>query len=97
MRRAGWWGGVTSATRGLTVGCSKSPESQTARELDPAAVGARFSGGEILRSDIQAAVENRLASVPKPVAAETRQLMVRKVVERRVRLARLVAEAKAKG
>ena len=89
--------GLLSATLALPVGCSKSPESQPARELDPAAVVARFSGGEILRSEIQAAVENRLASVPKPVAAETRQLMVRKVVERRVRLARLVAEAKAKG
>lgn len=89
--------GLLSATLALPVGCSKAPESQPARELDPAAVVARFSGGEILRSEIQAAVANRLASVPKPVAAETRQLMVRKVVERRVRLAMLVAEAKAKG
>jgi len=89
--------GLMSATFALSVSCSKAPESEPAPQLDPAAVVAQFSGGEIRRSDIQAAVENRLASVPKPVAAETRQLVVKKVVERRVRVAMLVAEARAKG
>lgn len=89
--------GLLSVTLALPVGCSKAPESVSAPQPDPEAVVARFSGGEIRRSEIQAAVENRLASVPRPVAPETRQLMVRKVVERRVRLAMLVAEAKSKG
>ena len=88
---------LLSVTLALPVGCSKAPEAVPAPQLDPEAVVARFSGGEIRRSEIQAAVANRLASVPAPVAPETRQLAVRKVVERRVRLAMLVAEAKAKG
>ena len=89
--------GLLLMTFVLPVGCAKAPPAAPAAQLDPAAVVARFTGGEIRRSEIQAAVENRLASVPRPVAPETRQLMVRKVVERRVRLAMLIAEAKAKG
>lgn len=89
--------GVLWVTLALPLGCRKAPESVPSPQLDPEAVVARFSEGEIRRSEIQAAVENRLASVPRPVAPETRQVMVRKVVERRVRLAMLIAEAKAKG
>lgn len=89
--------GLLSVTLALPVGCSKAHEAAPAPQLDPEAVVARFAGGEIRRSEIQAAVENRLASVPRPVAPETRQVMVRKVVERRVRLAKLIAEAKSKG
>lgn len=81
----------------LPVGCAKAPPSASAPQADLQAVVARFSGGEIRRSEIQEAVENQLAAVPRPVAPETRQLMVKKVVERRVRLAMLIAEAKAKG
>jgi len=89
--------GLLFVTLALPVGCAKAPQAVPAPQLDPAAVVARFSGGEIRRSEIQAAVANRLASVPRPVAPETRELTVRKVVERRVRLAMLIAEAKAKG
>ena len=59
---------LLSVTLALPVGCSKAPEAVPAPQLDPEAVVARFSGGEIRRSEIQAAVANRLASVPAPVA-----------------------------
>jgi parvulin-like peptidyl-prolyl isomerase len=46
---------------------------------------------------LQKAGEHRLESVPKPVSAEVRRLMVRRVIERRVRIAKLRSEAEAKG
>lgn len=66
-------------------------------QFDPEAVVAKFSGGLIRRGEIRSAVERRLASVPGPVAPETRRLIVRRVIERQVRAAMLNAEATAKG
>ena len=83
-------------TLGTLWGCRKTPESEAPAPA-PDAVVARFKGGEIRRSEISAAVENRLAAVPRPVDSETRRSAVRKVLERRVRVAALTAEAKASG
>lgn len=66
-------------------------------QVDPAAVVARWSGGEIRRGDIQQALDNNFASLPQPVSAEDRRQVVRKVVERRVRTERLYAEAQNQG
>ena len=73
-------------------GCSPS----SAPPPDPNAVIARFSGGEIRRSDISEAVERRLAS-ERNQTPDARKIVVRRIVERRVRIAMLEAEAKAKG
>lgn len=89
--------GIGLACTLLAAGCSDKSQVQAASDADPNAVVARFSGGEIRRSEIRVAVENRLASAPRPIASETRQVAVRKVVERRVRVAMLEAEARAKG
>ncbi|MEO8196416.1 MAG: peptidylprolyl isomerase [Thermoanaerobaculia bacterium] len=88
---------VALASVGLLAACRSAPEPDAAASPDPEAIVARFSGGEIRRSEIAAAVARRLASVPGPVAPETRRLIVRKVVERRVRITALRAEVKAKG
>lgn len=76
-----------------TTSCTASSEMSAP---DPNAVVARFSGGEIKRVDIAAALQRRLASEPV-LTPEVRRLMVRRIVERRVRVAVILAEAKAKG
>lgn len=75
------------------VGCSK----EAAEAPDPDAVVATFTLGTIHRRDIQAAVENRLGQVTGPISAEQRRQAVRLVVERRVRTAMLLAQARESG
>lgn len=79
-----------------SAGCRK-PSTPVASRPDPAAVIARYKGGEIRRGDIQAAIERRLAQVPQPPSQEARQKAVRLIVERRVRTALLLGEAMEKG
>ncbi len=85
------------ALLGVLGGCRNVPPSVASPQVDPQAVVARFSGGEIRRAEIRDAVDRRLAAVPGPVAPETRKLIVRKVIERRVRAALMAEEAKTKG
>lgn len=73
-------------------GCRKAPESAS----DPNAVVATFSGGEIHRGDIASAVERRLKARGNPTG-EARRDVVRRIVERRVRVALMLAEARANG
>lgn len=80
----------------LQTACGKASKPE-ATQPDPATVIARYKGGEIRRGDIQAALTRRLAEVPQPPSQEARQKAVRLIVERRVRTALLLAEAKAKG
>ena len=92
--RAGWL--VVGLGSLAIFGCG-GETPQVADQPDPAAVVARYAGGEIRRGDIQQAIDNNLASAAKPVSAEARRAIVRKVVERRVRTQMLMAEAVAKG
>lgn len=80
----------------VVTGCRDAATSEAARP-DPKTVIARWNGGEIRRGDIQKALDGRFAAVPQPISAETKQAIVKQVVERRVRTAMLYAEAEAKG
>lgn len=73
-------------------GCREATEPAA----DPNALVATFSGGEIRRRDIAAAVARRLAGTANPTP-EARREAVRRVVERRVRIALMLAEARANG
>lgn len=81
----------------VSLACGRSAPPAPAAGRDPAAVVARWTGGEIRRGAIEEALERRLAAVPKPIALETRKAIVRQVLERRVRAAMLFEEAKANG
>ncbi|MEO8275528.1 MAG: peptidylprolyl isomerase [Thermoanaerobaculia bacterium] len=78
-------------------GCSAGESSKPADVPDPKAVVARYSGGEILRQDIAAALARQLERVPAPASLEVRRVAVRKAIERRVRIAELRSEAMAAG
>lgn len=80
----------------LVLGCG-SGAPPAAEQADPAAVVARYQGGEIRRGDIQRAIDSNLAKMAQPVTPEARRQLVRKIVERRVRTQMLFAEAEAKG
>src|SRR6186713_934009 len=79
------------------TGCREAPDAVATPAADPNAVIARYAGGEIRRSEIQAGVERRLQAVPPPVAPEVRRDIVRKVVERRVRIATMRAAMRTSG
>ncbi len=89
--------GLLLVTLTAPIGCGKAPEAPQAPLPDPAAVVARYAGGEIRRAEIRQVVERRLASATPPVTPEARQMVVRKVIERRVRIATLRAAMKASG
>lgn len=81
--------GILMATLVLSAGCRRSQEPAGVAATEGDAVVARYSDGEIRRSEIREAVSRRLAAVPQPVAVETRREIVRRVVERRVRVAEM--------
>jgi hypothetical protein len=87
MNRNRFAAGFVMAALALCGGCRKDADSAPGVTGDSDPVVARHAGGEIHRSEIRAAVERRLAAVPPPVAVETRRDIVRRVVERKVRIA----------
>jgi parvulin-like peptidyl-prolyl isomerase len=80
----------------LALGCGGGAPP-AAEKADPAAVVARYQGGEIRRGDIQQAIDSNLAKMAQPATPEVRRQLVRKIVERRVRTQMLYVEAQAKG
>lgn len=98
-RRADRWRGLLTLLAGSAMfACGgDAPVQEPQTDVDPTAVIARWSGGEIRRGDIQQALTHNFASLPQPVSLEARRQVVRKVVERRLRTEMLYAEAQKKG
>jgi hypothetical protein len=97
MDRNRYAAGFVIAALALCGGCRKEADTAARLPGEPDPVVARYSGGEIRRSEIRPAIERRLASVPPPVAVETRRDIVRRVVERKVRIAAMRKAMTAEG